>query len=178
MIMRICLDLNIWVGNFLAEKAGRKGTAAQELVGIAREGFCSIGPAQLVISWAMLSGLEDVLKREFEVHEATAQQLTQLIASFAVLGPSGDAPYIVLGTGVIPLRDAEDAGVLDTAISGRADVLVTRNLKDFIGPDATEVIPGQYAQYWRADSFGQAGHRIRIVDPSLMMSWLRNGRLP
>ena len=39
----------------------------------------------------------------------------------------------VAGGGVMPLRDVEDRGVLETALAGRARYLATYNLDDFAG---------------------------------------------
>jgi predicted nucleic acid-binding protein len=42
------------------------------------------------------------------------------------------------GTGVIALRDVEDLHVLEIAIAGKADFLVTANFKDFTLRDTSE----------------------------------------
>jgi predicted nucleic acid-binding protein len=64
----------------------------------------------------------------------------------------GASPQLSLGgTGVIPIRDTEDAHVLETAIAGKADVLITANFKDFISKDTEVVIPGRHAVYRSPD---------------------------
>ncbi len=77
------------------------------------------------------------------------------------------------GTGVIGLRDTEDAHVLETAVAGRADFLVTANFKDFIVDRDTKIeIPDRHATYY------SAAHSLQIVHPYLMVEWLRIGSLP
>ena len=76
--------------------------------------------------------------REISAHlsQHDAEGLTELIASYAKEGPS-----LTLGggVGVIPIHDAEDRHVLETAWAGGADILVTANLGDFV-QDADELI--------------------------------------
>lgn len=77
------------------------------------------------------------------------------------------------GTGVIGLRDTEDAHVLETAIAGKADFLVTANFKDFIINRDTKIeIPDRHAIYY------SSAHSLQIVHPYLMVEWLRIGDLP
>ncbi len=77
------------------------------------------------------------------------------------------------GTGVIGLRDTEDAHVLETAIAGKADFLVTANFKDFIINRDTKIeIPDRHAIYY------SSAHSLQIVHPYLMVEWLRIGHLP
>ena len=59
---RICLDLNVWCAAFLADRAGRQGTACQTLVEVARSAQVGREPLQLVISWGMLERLKLVLE--------------------------------------------------------------------------------------------------------------------
>ena len=63
------------------------------------------------------------------------------------MGYAGTAPYIVLGgTGLMPMRDQEDAHVLDTAVAGQAHLLVTAHpypsvtwLREGIFPDTATI---------------------------------------
>jgi predicted nucleic acid-binding protein len=135
MTLRLCLDLNVLVANLLARAKGRQGTACQALVEAVRRGRCAAGPVQLVISWGMLDRLEDVLRQQLGIARGTAQRYRASLAALAVAGPSGLPPSLTLGgTGVVPLHDLEDRHVLETALAGRADWLVTANLADFIAP--------------------------------------------
>jgi hypothetical protein len=79
--------------------------------------------------------------------------------------------------GVIPLRDTEDAHVLETTkaahqeSAGRAGFLVTANFKDFIMEKTAIVSPNRYALHQGSDG-------TILVHPYLMMEWLRTGNMP
>jgi hypothetical protein len=44
-MLRLCLDLNIWVAALLADRKGRSNTAAQYLVEVVRCGYAPVGTA-------------------------------------------------------------------------------------------------------------------------------------
>jgi predicted nucleic acid-binding protein len=172
--LRVCLDLNIWCAALLADRKGRQSTASQSLVAMVRQGSCLSSPVQLVISWGMLNRLQKVLVRDLKVSTQTAELYISTIAAYACLGAMGSSPQLTLGgTGVIPIRDTEDAHVLETAIAGKADVLITANFKDFISKDTEVVIPDRHAVYRSPDD-----HAFQIVHPYLMMDWMRSGQVP
>ena len=172
-ILRVCLDLNIWCAALLADRKGRENTASQSLVAMIRQGTCLSQPAQLVISWGMLNRLRKVLIQDLKVSAQTADLYLSAIAAYAHLGALGANPQLTLGgTGVIPLRDIEDAHVLETAIAGRADFLITANFKDFITKNTAVVSPDRYAIHNSPDC------TVHIVHPYLMMEWLRTGKMP
>jgi len=77
------------------------------------------------------------------------------------------------GTGIIPLRDKEDAKVLETALAGKVDLLITRNFKDFITYNDTSII----IQDRHAVHYG-VNHNLHIVDPGLAMQWIRGDKIP
>ena len=172
--LRLCLDLNIWVADLLALHAGRSGSAAQLLVDCVRRGHSPLGPVQLVISWGMLNRLEDVLTRVLQVDRPLAQHYTAMIARYAAEGPASHAPNLSLGgTGLIALRDTEDAHVLDTARAGRANLLVTRNFGDFIPGDTRVRVPGEVATVR-----DPAGHTVIIAQPGQVLRWFAQGTIP
>jgi predicted nucleic acid-binding protein len=178
--LRVCLDLNIWCAALLADRKGRQNTASQSLVAMVRQGFCLSSPVQLVISWGMLNRLLKVLVQDLKVSTQTAELYISTIAAYARLGAMGASPQLTLGgMGVIPLRDTEDAYVMETAdswcaaIAGRANILITANFKDFISKDTQVVIPGKHAVYRSPDD-----HTFQVVHPYLMMDWLRSGQIP
>ena len=126
-----------------------RGTASQFIVDAVLDGRSGVGPIQLIVSHAMLSRLMDVLVRKGASLDSAAQFIS-LIDNISRLGPSSLFPHLVLGGGVIPTRDArapihdpydpaalppaydpEDGRVIDAAIAGRADALVTANFRDF-----------------------------------------------
>lgn len=124
--------MNILVSDALVTvKGDREGGASSRLVAIARAGSCALGPVQLVISWRMLTTLRAVLLRLGLADERVAS-ICDLLADVAEAGPLGQPPSVILGgTGLLPMADQEDAGVLETAFAGKADLLVSYDLGDF-----------------------------------------------
>jgi predicted nucleic acid-binding protein len=179
--IHLCLDLNIWCAALLADRKGRQSTASQTLVAIAKQGFCVLGPVQLVISWGMLNRLRLVLEKDLNIPESAADLYIDAIRGYAELGACGASPQISLGgTGVIALQDSEDAHVLETAVAGRATVLVTANFKDFESKDTRIILPRQHANHSapaHAIYFAPA-HTFHIVNTSQMMLWLQSEQIP
>ncbi|GAB6845362.1 putative nucleic acid-binding protein [Methylorubrum rhodinum] len=190
MTFRLCVDLNVWIAHFLAEAKGARVSAARSVVQAVQEGRSGLGPVQLVVSHTMLSRLQDVLIRKGATPESSGR-LIDLIASFARLGPAPEFPRMVLGGGVEPTRDArpplhdpydpaflpkptdtEDGRVIDTALAGRADALVTANFRDFAHHGDTVILRG------RLHIRRTAEHDLVIVRPQEMAEWLRSGRRP
>lgn len=172
-VLRLCLDLNIWCAALLADKKGRQGTASQTLVEIARRGHCPLGAVQLVISWGMLNRLRKVLEESLNVPHLAADLYIDTIRGYAQLGPTGASPQLTLGgVGIIALQDEEDAHVVETALAGRANVLVTANFRDFISNDTHIIAPERHAVHVAAT------HAFHIVHPYLMMDWLRQEYIP
>ncbi|MFL5384373.1 MAG: putative toxin-antitoxin system toxin component, PIN family [Longimicrobiaceae bacterium] len=121
---RVCLDLNVFVAAEIAKVKGHHDSTPVRLVDA-----CRAGRFDLVVSRAMLERLTSVLCRPpLRLSLELATERTELIAELAAL-PNP----IVAGGGVMPLRDVEDRGVLETALAGRARYLATYNLADFVG---------------------------------------------
>jgi predicted nucleic acid-binding protein len=123
-VIRIVLDVNVWVANFLAAARGRNGTCAQQLVESATSGQCRLGPLVSCISLAMLDTLEAVLEHECGFPRALAHAARNV-------AEAAGSPVAVVGGGVQPLADIEDQGVLETALAANAQLLVTGNMADF-----------------------------------------------
>jgi PIN domain len=169
-LLRLCLDLNVFVADLLAEAAGRPRTAARRLVGAVAAGRCALGRVQLVVSLGMLDRLERVLVRVLAVDPETARERRELIAAFASLGPAGGPSLTLGGAGTMPMIDAEDAHVLDTALAGRADWLVTANLRDFAAPSRAQV-----KVHGVRDGLvvlSAATSRLLVLDPRLAAAWI------
>jgi predicted nucleic acid-binding protein len=168
-MLRLCLDLNIWVAALLADRKGRTNTGSQYLVEIVRSDSSPVGVVNLIISLGMLDELKSVIVEHLGLNIETADAYVSAIEEYAKLG----AQLTLGGTGVIGLRDIEDAHVLETAIAGRADFLVTANFKDFIVDRDTKIeIPDRHAIYY------SSAHSLQIVHPYLMLEWIRRGDLP
>lgn len=163
MSLRLCLDLNIWCAALLAEKKNRQNTACQTLVKIVRERKCAWGKVELVISWGMLNRLEKVLVKDLKVSTLTAQLYLKSIESYTL-----NSPQLTLGgTGIIPLHDTEDVHVLETAVAGKAQILVTANFRDFIAKNVKIVTENRHGVYQNAN------FKCQIVHPYLMAQWLK-----
>jgi predicted nucleic acid-binding protein len=66
-----------------------------------------------------------------------------------------------------------DLHVLETAIAGKSDFLITANFKDFMVRRDTQIkIVDRHAIYY------SSAHSLQIVHPYLMVEWLRNGAIP
>lgn len=123
-----------------------------------------LGKVELVISWGMLNRLEKVLVKDLRVSSISAQLYLKSIESYT----SSSLQLTLGGTGVVPLHDTEDAHVLETAIAGKAQILVTANFRDFVNKNAVIVTENRHEIYHSAD------FACHIVHPYLMVSWLNN----
>jgi PIN domain len=171
-VLRLCLDLNIWCAAFLADRAGRQDTSSQLLVQAARSGTCPLGPVQLVVSLGMLDRLRKVFINDWQLDPATSDEIIESIERYARLGPDATGPLLALGgTGLLALRDAEDAHVLDSAIAGGTHILATANFKDFMTPKTEILVPDRLA------SFEHPKGRMLIAHPFTMRSWFLAGRI-
>ncbi len=169
-MLRLCLDLNIWAGDLLADRQGHSNTATQLLVEIVRSGRSSVGEVSLVISLGMLDKLRSVVVRKpFKLSTTTASEYVSLVERYAAIG----AQLTLGGTGIVGLKDLEDAHVLETAIAGRADFLVTMNFKDFIvDRDTKVIIPDCHVIHYNP------AHTVQIVSPKQIANWFRTGFPP
>ena len=120
----------------------------------------------------MLNRLRKVWEDDWGVPRAEADPLLATIASYAALGADAEPPHLTLGgTGLIALRDSEDAHVLEVAVAGRADLLVTSNFKDFLDYRKDVREEGRIAVYHAPR------HRVVIAHPYIAAKWLREGRI-
>lgn len=166
--VRLCLDLNIWCASLLADFKGRQNTSCQCLIEIVQQGYCELGKVQLIISWGMLNRLRQVLEKDLQISHPAADLYIDTIRGYTQLSPQ----LTLGGTGVVPLQDDEDAHVLETALAGKATVLVTANFKDFISKDTHIIIPKRHAIH------ASPTHIFHIAHPYLMMEWLRANQIP
>jgi predicted nucleic acid-binding protein len=184
--IRVCLDLNVWFRQLLNEKKGKSGTPSQRIVEIVSSGRCATGGVQLVVSHTMLSRLETAIVRSGAT-KIVAEQFTMTIETIARIGPYQEPTSIVLGGGFHPTRDAvqidynpydrsfaprqidaEDGRVLDTALAGGADMLITNNMKDF-SIHSDEIVGG------RVRLKTTANRRLVLVNELDGLSYLQTG---
>lgn len=179
--VRVLLDVNIFVGNIIAHDRGHHGTATQTLLDmVSSHRWGRADRAQLIVSFEMIDTLETVLRR-LDYPEERITAYCGAIIDVMKYGPDGLYPYIVLGgEEQFPLPDVEDAGVLATAFAGRADILVTDNLKDFAGKDVRVVDTQGVAtrsgmRTLQALRYRMGDADVIIAHPFDVMRWMRLG---
>lgn len=148
-------------------------TAAQFLTDIARAGIVGPVPVQLIVSWSMLDRLRRVLAEQLHIPDDVVEASIDAIHLMAALGPERRPPHLLLGaTGVLPLPDAEDAGVLQVALAARAHILATANLADFISSDMEILVPDEVGIHRAPD------YELVVAMPQRVAGWLREGAYP
>lgn len=170
--LRLCLDLNVWCAAFLADRAGRHNTSTQRLVSAVRDGVSPLGAIQLIISWGMLNRLRKVFAVDWKIDAETTDELIQAIVGYVHLGSDGASPQLTLGgTGMMPIRDEEDSHVLDTAIAGYTDILVTANMADFLPRHIEVLTPDSLAR------FNHPKKPLLIAHPFTVRDWFDEGKI-
>ncbi|WP_407530925.1 PIN domain-containing protein, partial [Methylobacterium oryzisoli] len=135
-MLRVCLDLNVWVADLIGRQAGRTGTVLMRIVEMVKAMSVAGTPLQLVISQEMLGTLEAVLIRQ-KVPAFLAERFSAAVSNLMINGPEKLQPAVLTsGRDQLAMHDREDAGVLATCIAERVDLLVTDNLRDFITKDS------------------------------------------
>jgi len=162
-VPRICIDLNVWCSAALADFAVKRGTASQSIVEAVRSHGSERGGTTLVISLGMLQHLAIVLQGDLDFSLEETARVVGRAESYAFPSPS----LTLGGVGVLPIRDAEDRHVLETAWSGGADVLTTSDLRGFVGAEAETLVPARVYRLRRADQ------ALIVAHPFETAAWLR-----
>ena len=117
--MQVVLDTNIIVGAML-----RDGGAARAVLRL-----CLQGQVQPVIGLALFAEMEDVLSRDdvFRNCALTGTERQDLFAAFLSVTQWIPIYY----TWRPNLRDEADNHVVDLAVAGNADYIITQNERDF-----------------------------------------------
>ena len=118
---RVVLDTSILVAG-LRSRFGASNALLREV---------AVGRLTPLVAPALFLEYEAVLKRAEQrlVHGLDLGAVDGFLAAFA----SASEPVEVSFQWRPQLADANDEMVLETAVNGRADALVTHNVKDFIG---------------------------------------------
>jgi len=171
MVLRLLLDVNVWVNHYHSLSRGREGSAEQQLVQAAFSGHCRLGPIQPIISHRMLDTLQDVLIR-IDLPERFAEAARNAVEATATGGIVSKPLQMVLGA------------VFELAVAGGADLLVTNNVADFTpGPRAdvdADVIrrnPGQQPDVVLF-RYPTLPHDLIIASVFAARSWLHDGARP
>lgn len=120
--MRVVFDTNVLVAGLRS----RNGASFQLLNGIV-EGE---NPFTLLLSVPLFLEYEAVLKRpaQLAVNGLTTQDIDTLLAILAARGYAVRIPFLWRPQ----LRDHQDEMVLEAAINGQAEAIITFNQKDFL----------------------------------------------
>lgn len=131
----VVADVNILVAAQNANRAGRRGTISQRLLGHLTAGHINGVPLQLAVSFKMIDTFRDVLRRK-GYDPVFVDAAAEALVGIMRYGPRRLDPYVVFGGTPDPaLLDVEDGSVLATAFAARADALITDNLSDFAARD-------------------------------------------
>lgn len=195
-VVRLALDINVFVADLIGRKRGHTGTAAMRIVDAVRSGTCAAGPVQLVTSVPIISNFENVLKRRLGYSESDAAERAWVLEEYTRQGPMPSAPNVVVGSGYIPfateneIRQAvvshvgkaaagklfdeirDDRYVLETALAGNADILVTSNIGDFCRGPAVKFKRNDVAVFPLAD------RKLVIATPQFAAYWIGQGITP
>ena len=195
-IIRLAVDINVFVADILSSRPQGRASASTRIVEAVREGRCPAGAIQFVASLSMIENFADVLRRRLGYSRSDADEKAWLLEQYALDGPMPSHPYVSVGSGNVPfeteeqLRRAaeshlrpENAGklfnevqddryVLETALAGRADILVTADVAGFR--------KGSAVRFTRDDVllFPLADRALLIGTPHFVSYWLFQGTVP
>ncbi|MXV98868.1 MAG: PIN domain-containing protein [Acidimicrobiaceae bacterium] len=196
---RLCLDVNVLFADLRGKVQRLRPTACSDLVSYATTGRFPGGATQLIISVPMIEQWESVLQRHFGYNRSDASEAAWLLHDIAKEGPLPFSTLVVVGSGFVPFASeqeaeaaargrasrasGEEAGrifdeieddrhVLLTAVAGRADILVTTNMRDFRR--------GKLLEFDREDMFvvPAPDHHLVVGTPGFATHWLRQGIIP
>jgi hypothetical protein len=195
-VIRLTLDINVFIADILSTEVGRRNTAASFLVEAVRSGTASAGPVQLVTSLPIIENYANVLSRRLGYDAAAAEEKAWILQQYALEGPMPDHPYLSVGSGYIPFETEEewrrsianhlgrseadklfheiqdDRYVLETALVGRADILATADVAGFAR--------GSAIQFERNDVllFPFPDRGLVIASPRFVVYWLSQAVVP
>jgi putative PIN family toxin of toxin-antitoxin system len=139
--MRVVLDTDVLV----AAVRSRRGASRAWVEAVFRD------EAKLLLSVPLMLKYEAVLTRpdQLAASGASTGQIGRLLDALCSVGEPVEIAFLWRPV----LRDADDEMVLETAVNGRADRLLTFNARDFAGSDRLGVTverPGTAWRAWRA----------------------------
>jgi hypothetical protein len=161
-----------------------------------REGRCPPGPVQFVAALPLIENYADVLRRRLGYSRSEAEEKAWLLEQYALEGPMPSHPHVSVASGYIPFETEEqlkmaaqhqlrpehatklfneiqdDRYVLETALAGRADILVTADVGGFRR--------GSAVRFTRDDAllFPLADRVLVIGSPHFASYWLFQGVVP
>lgn len=202
IVARVCLDINVFFAALRGKMKRLTPSAASELVEMALSGQAGESGFQLITSVPLLEAWANSLQRYFDYSRMDAETQAGILHTVASDGPLQISPVLPVGAGFVPYATeqdvlkaaerfarqldllapsqtpplfdeiADDRHVLLTALAGRADLLVTTNMRDFQIRKAI--------QFTRDDVLviPTADHTVVVSKPSFAVSYLRRGVCP
>jgi predicted nucleic acid-binding protein len=183
-MLRLCLDVNVWVAHYLA--VVRRPDSVEAAGVLARSALaraCPLGPVQLILSHAMLDTLEFVLRR-MAVTAPFAEMARDQIEASTGRGYLAHPPSLILGgSSSYPLLDPEDSGVLNAAMAGAADLLVTGNIADFVRGSRARTSTVTLGEFQGRPDVVRLSHPkhpagLVIASPFQAAAWLQRNKVP
>jgi PIN domain len=195
-VIRLAVDINVFVADILSTRPQGRASASTRIVEAVREGRCPAGPVQLITSLPLIENFANVLERRLGYSSASADEKAWLLEQYALEGPMPSHPHLTVGSRYIPfeterqLRQAledqlrpentaklfneiqDDRYVLETALAGRAEILVTADVGGFY--------KGSAVRFARNDVllFPVADQTLVIGTPHFVSCWLFQGTVP
>jgi hypothetical protein len=195
-IIRLAVDINVFVADILSSRPQGRASASTRIVEAVREGRCPAGPVQLIASLPLIENFANVLQRHLGYSRASADEKAWLLEQYALEGPMPSHPHITVGSRYIPFETErqlsqalelqlrpenatklfneiqDDRYVLETALAGRADILVTADVHGFR--------KGSAVRFTRNDVllFPVADRTLVIGSPYFAAHWLFQGTAP
>jgi PIN domain len=194
-VIRLAVDINVFVADILSSRLQGRASASTRIVEAVRDGRCPAGPVQLITSLPLIENFANVLHRRLGYSSASADEKAWLLEQYALDGPMPSRPHLTVGR-YIPfeteqqLRQAlkhqlrpenaaklfneiqDDRYVLESALAGRADILVTADVGGFC--------KGSAVRFARNDVllFPVADQTLVIGTPHFTSYWLFQGTVP
>lgn len=195
-VIRLAVDINVFIADILSSRPQGRAGASARIIDAVREGRCPAGPLQLIASLPLIENFANVLQRRLGYSRASADEKAWLLERYSLEGPLPSRPYVVVGSRYIPfeterqLRQAlehqlrpenaaklfdeiqDDRYVLETALAGMADILVTADVQGFCR--------GSAVRFARDDVllFPVADRTLVIGTPHFVSYWLFQGTVP
>jgi hypothetical protein len=195
-VIRLAVDINVFVADILSSRLQGRASASTRIVEAVRDGRCPAGPVQLITSLPLIENFANVLHRRLGYSSASADEKAWLLEQYALDGPMPSRPHLTVGSRYIPfeteqqLRQAlkhqlrpenaaklfneiqDDRYVLESALAGRADILVTADVGGFC--------KGSAVRFARNDVllFPVADQTLVIGTPHFTSYWLFQGTVP
>ena len=139
--MKIVLDTNVLFQAIHSEKG-----ASHKILPLIRSGELT-----LLISTAVITEYEEVLKRNSRELNLTKKNVDDLLVYFAYIGKRIIPHYLWRPN----LQDEDDNIFVELALNGNADWLITQNISDFRNNaelksyDLKIDTPSNFMKYWR-----------------------------